>query len=80
MARAVGVVTGVSGVSQVVFDAHTHSYRKITRVGTDDKNDWSSPVWVDIVDDTDNKAVENGSLDAAGAGITVATQPTSTPV
>ena len=66
--------------SFVLDPAHKHNYRKVTRIGTDDKNDWSSPVWVNIVDDADNYATESGSLDAAGAGVTVATSETSTPV
>ena len=79
MAREVVEVVA-TGVAQATFDAHAHNYRKVTRIGTDDKNDWSSPIWIDVVDNADSIAVEGGSLDAAGAGITVATSPTSTPV
>lgn len=66
------------GVSQSVFDAHTHNYRKITRVGVDIKKDWPAPTWVDIVEDSDSHA--SGNTDIEAAGVTVATQPTSVPV
>ena len=57
---------------------HKHNYRKVTRVGVDIKKDWPSPVWVDIVDDSDNHA--NGNTDIEAAGLSVATAETSTPV
>lgn len=60
--------------------AHKHTYRKLTRLGVDDKNDWTSPLWADVVDDADTYKCETGSLDLAGAGVTVATAETSTPV
>ena len=65
------------GVSQATFDAHTHGYRKITRIGVDDDDKFLSPVWVDIVDDADT--VAGTSVDLEAAGITVATEQTETP-
>lgn len=68
----------VAGVSQATFDAHTHNYRKLTRIGVDIKKDWSAPTWVDIVGGSDNHA--SGNTDIEAAGVTVATLPTSTPI
>lgn len=65
------------GVSQTVFDAHTHAYRKITRIGGDSDDKWGSPTWVDVVDDGDSHAAENVDLEAVG--ITVATEQTEIP-
>jgi len=67
-----------TGVSEAVFNAHAHSYRKLTRVGVDTKKDWSAPNWVDITGDGDTHAP--GTTDIEAAGVTVATEPTSTPV
>jgi len=36
------------GVSQATFDAHTHGYRKVTRIGADSDDKFASPTWVDI--------------------------------
>lgn len=65
------------GVSQTEFDAHTHGYRKVTRIGVDDDDKWASPVWVDIVDDSDN--VADTPVDVEAVGITVSTEQTDTP-
>jgi len=65
------------GVSQATFDEHTHNYRKITRVGADAADQWTSPTWEDIVDDVDTHVSETADLEAVG--ITVATEPTTTP-
>lgn len=56
---------------------HTHSYRKLTRIGVDDDDKWGSPVWVDVVDDADT--VADTPVDLEAAGVTVATAETSTP-
>ena len=65
------------GVSQATFDIHTHSYRKLTRIGVDAADQWNTPQWTDIVDDSDNYASEAQDLEAAG--VTVATDSTGTP-
>jgi len=65
------------GVSQAEFDIHTHSYRKLMRIGVDSDDKWGSPAWVDIIDDADNHASE--SVDLEAAGITVATEETEVP-
>ena len=65
------------GVSQATFDAHTHSYRKLTRIGGDSYDQWSSPTWANVVDDADTHMSENVDLEAVG--VTVATSSTGTP-
>jgi len=65
-------------VPKTTFNAHTHNYRKITKIGVDDDDKWSSPVWVDVVDDAQTYA--STSVDLEAAGVEVATSPTSTPV
>ncbi len=60
------------------FDAHTHNYRKITKIGVDADDKWASPTWADVIDDTQTHASE--SVDLEAAGVEVATSPTSTPV
>ena len=65
------------GVSQSVFDAHTHNYRKITWVGVDDDDKYLTPDKAEIQDDAETVAVTN--VDAEAVGVTVATSPTSTP-
>lgn len=67
----------ISGVSQVVYDAHTHNYRKITQIGGDADDKWASPTLVDVVDDATTEAHEQVDLEAVG--VTVSTQPTETP-
>ena len=54
--------------------SHTHSYRKITRIGADSDDKWGSPTWTDIVDDADNVAKESADLEAVG--VTVSTEQT----
>jgi len=66
-----------SGVSQAIFDAHTHDYRKITQIGADSDDKWGSPTLVDIIDDDTTEAHE--AVDLEAVGITVATQPTEIP-
>lgn len=65
------------GVSQAEFDNHTHNYRKLTRIGVDARDQFDTPTWTVIVDDSDNHASE--AVDLEAAGVTVATSPTSTP-
>ena len=65
------------GVSQATFDAHTHAYRKITRVGADDDDKFASPTWENIIDDGDTVAAS--SVDMEAVGITVATEQTEVP-
>ena len=65
------------GVPQSTFDAHTHNYRKITRIGGDDRYEWDSPVWMDVVDDSDTYVFDDIDLEATG--ITASTQATEGP-
>lgn len=76
MARQVDEI--IPGVSEAVFDAHAHNYRKVTQIGGDADDKWGSPTLVDVVDDATTHAAENVDLEAVG--VTVATEPTSTPV
>ncbi len=76
MARQVAEV--VPGVGEAVYNAHAHSYRKITQIGADSDDKWGSPVLVNVVDDATTEAHE--SVDLEAVGVTVATEPTSTPV
>ncbi len=66
-----------SGVSHAVFDAHTHSYRKLTEIGVDINKNYGSPTRASVTDDTET-SVDDGN-DAEAIGVTVATSPTSTP-
>ncbi len=65
-------------MSEAAFNAHAHNYRKITQVGGDSSDKWMSPTLVDVADDTTTHAAEPADLEAVG--VTVATEPTSTPV
>jgi len=75
MARQVAEITGVS---EAVFNAHAHNYRKITMIGVDDDDKYLTPDKEIIVDDAETVASTN--VDAEAVGVTVATEPTSTPV
>ncbi len=66
------------GVPQLVFDAHAHNYRKVTQLGVDSAKTYASPARVGIVDDSEVNIADNTDLEAVG--VTVATEPTSTPV
>ena len=65
-----------AGVSQSVFETHTHNYRKITKLGVDADSGYSSPVEVNIIDDT---LVHANEFKAETVGIEVATLPTGAP-
>lgn len=74
---SIDLSAGGGGITQETFDAHTHSYRKITQLGVDATKGYSSPAKVDIVDDSEVNT--NDNQDTEAVGITVSTQPTSTP-
>ena len=65
------------GVSQSVFDAHTHNYRKLTQIAADVSKNWVGPTQETVLDDQE-VYVTDGS-DAEAFGVTVATQPTGVP-
>lgn len=67
-----------TGVSQATFDAHAHSYRKLMQLGVDANKAYSGPNKVDILDDQEVFAQDGTDLEAVG--LTVATEPTGTPV
>lgn len=66
-----------TGVSQAVFNAHSHNYRKITQFGVDANKTYAGPTRVDIIDDQEVFGQDGTDLEAVG--ITVATAPTTTP-
>jgi len=68
---------GAEGVSQADFDAHTHNYRKITQLGIDTNKNYPAPTKVVIDDDTETFVTDGN--DAEAIGVTVATEPTTTP-
>lgn len=65
------------GVPQATFDTHRHNYRKFTEVGVDGVGNYGSPVRTSIVDDSEVNLTDSNKV--AAIGITVSTQPTSTP-
>jgi len=64
-------------VPKTRFDAHTHNYRKITKIGVDDDDKFLSPDWTTVVDDAEN--VASTSVDAEAVAVEVATSPTGPP-
>lgn len=77
MAREVTEFTGGGGVSQGVYDAHTHNYRKFMQVGVDGVGGYTNPVRTDIVDDSEVNLTDSNKV--AAVGITVSTQATEVP-
>jgi len=67
------------GVSLDTFDAHTHNYSKLTKIGVDNFGAWTSPKWLDVLDDG-IVHVDEGIEDLEAVGVEVETLPTSTPV
>ncbi len=65
------------GVSQGVYDAHTHNYRKITQLGVDGNDEFLNPQRIAIADDSEVNITDSGKV--AAVGVTVSTQPTETP-
>lgn len=65
------------GVSAAEFEAHTHSYRKITRIGTDVNKNYGSPTYTDLIDDTEVVSTPGNDMEAVG--ITSSTEQTGTP-
>ena len=66
-----------AGISQALFDVHTHTYRKIIRIGGDSDDKWGSPTWVVVFDVGYTHAAENVDLEAVG--VTVSTESTGVP-
>ena len=66
------------------FNAHTHNYRKITRVGVDADKNFGSPQRADIIDNNEVEVGDDAILYPSSVGnsiaITVETSPSSTPV
>lgn len=68
------------GISQATFDAHKHNYRKPTQIGISVDHLYDPVLRYDVVDDAEVVAFIGNHADAEAIGLTVATQPTSTPV
>ncbi len=67
-----------NGVDGATFDAHTHNYRKMTQLGVDGVGSYASPVRTNVVDNSEVNLTDSNKVSAVG--ITVSTQPTSTPI
>jgi len=67
-----------AGVSQSVFDLHTHNYRKLTQLLVDASDNWASAKPVDVVDDVTVHQMDLGQ-DLEAVGLAVATLPTGVP-
>ena len=66
-----------TGVSQSVFDTHTHNYRKLTQIGADGTGSYTSPVRTYITDDSEVTVTDSNKVTVVG--VTVATEPTEVP-
>ena len=68
------------GVSSLVFDGHTHNYRKPTEIAVSRDHTYDPVDRFPISDDAETVAFSGNKVDVEAVGVTVATQPTSTPV
>ena len=68
------------GVPQPTFDAHTHNYRKLNEVAVSVDHLYTDVLRYPVTDDTETVAIVGSNADLEAVGVTVATQPTSTPV
>ncbi len=73
-------VAEISGVSEAVFSAHKHNYRKPIQLGVSNDEDYDPAYRFDVVDDSEVVAYAGSNLDLEAIGLTVATEPTTTPV
>ncbi len=79
MAREVIEVVA-TGVGQATFDGHTHNYRKQTELACSVDHLYNTVLRYPVTDDTETVAIVGNHADLEAVGVTVATQPTSTPV
>ena len=68
-----------SGVSQTIFDAHTHNYRKIGELAVDKDHLYTDVQRYVVTDDAETVAIVGNNADLEAVGITVVTQATETP-
>lgn len=67
-------------VTRATFDAHAHNYRKHTEIAVSRDHLYTSVERFPIGDDKETVAFSGNNIDVEAVGVTVATQPTSTPV
>ncbi len=68
------------GVSVASFDAHVHNYRKAVELAVSKDHTYDPVDRFPIGDDGETVAFSGNNLDIEAVGVTVDTQPTSTPV
>ncbi len=79
MARATEEIVA-TGVAQATFDAHAHNYRKINELAVDKDHLYNDVQRYAVADDAETVAIVGNNADLEAVGVTVATQPTTTPV
>ena len=79
MAREVIEVVA-TGVGQATFDGHTHDYRKMTEIACSRDHLYTTVDRFPVSDDTETVALSGNNVDLEAVGVTMDTQPTSTPV
>lgn len=67
------------GVAQAAFDGHTHNYRKLGEVAVSVDHLYTTVLRYPVADDEETVAIVGNNADLEAVGVTVATQPTSTP-
>lgn len=80
MAREVTEFVGGGGISQATFDAHAHNYRKPTEIAVSVDHLYTTVLRYEVIDDAEVVAIVGNNADLEAVGLTVATEPTSTPV
>jgi len=68
------------GVGQATFDGHAHNYRKLTDVACSKDHLYTEVDRFVVADDAETVALSGNNVDLEAVGVTVATEPTSTPV
>jgi len=69
-----------TGVAQASFDAHAHNYRKLGEVAVSVDHLYDPVLRYPVTDDAETVAIVGNNADLEAVGVTVSTQPTSTPV
>lgn len=67
------------GVSQAVFNVHTHNYRKIGELAVDKDHLYNDVRRYPVTDDGETVAIIGNNADLEAVGITVSTEPTGAP-
>ena len=69
-----------TAVDQSTFDGHTHNYRKPTEIAVSVDHLYATVLRYPVTDDAETVAIVGNNSDLEAVGVTVSTQPTSTPV